>query len=599
MTKTSQFWNWRRLTGGLGWATAVSVLAVSTFISYPAIALGQRGGGHGGGGGGGHGGGGWGGGGGAVRTGGGGYGGVRVGGGGYGGATARVPAVSGGARAYAPPVSGGAAVHSAPITSGAHINAPGATAGAATHIPQVNSSGQIATPGATAGAGTHIPQINSSGQIATPGTTAGIQSGTASGLTAGGINAGANAGAAAHTALRPNIGATSNLGANTNLGANAATSAGNFRANWHNATSAQLQGVHSNLASAVKASTPAATAATTAGTAARTATTANTAANTAANVNAATTANVNNFATINPVRGNFWGGLGQGLLNSAMWGNAYGPYGMYGMGFYGGGYPFLGGGFWGNRSLIGMGVANALLGGGYGGYGGYGGLGYGGLGYGGMGGGWWGYSPWASSYPYSYWYGNPGWNTFANMYGWNQPFFYDYGQGGNVVYSGNQVLVNDQPVGTPEQYAQSAAELATVTQEEMNAPHDWMPLGTFAVATSQNDKNPERVAQLAYDNKQGLISGTIFNKQSGNLYTIQGKVDPQTQRVAFSIGKDPNTVMETGLYNLTQNTTPVLVHFGPEQTATYVFARLPEPKEGEQAATANANATPPAEDLRR
>ncbi len=535
----------------------------------------------------------------------------------------RAPAVSGSARAYAPPVSGGAAVHSVPVTGCAHVATPGTTAGAGAHIPQINSSGHIVAPGTAAGVGANVPQVTGN---------AGIRSGTASGITAGGINAGANTGinagantginagantgAAAHTALRPNIGTGANAGAN--VGANAATNAGNFRANWHNATSAQLQGVHSNLATAVKASTPTAAATTAnagANTAAKTAaaTSANTAANTAANVGANTaaatanntaTANVANFATINPVLGNFWSGLGQGLLNSAMWGNAYGPYGMYGMGFYGGGYPYLGGSFWGGRSLIGMGVANALMGGGYGGLGG--GLGgYGGYGYGGVGGmgNWWGYSPWASSYPYSYWYGNPGWGTFANMYGWNQPFFYDYGPGGNVLYSGNQVVVNDRPVGTPEQYAQSAAELATVTPEQMNAPHDWMPLGTFAVATSQTDQSPQRVAQLAYDNKQGLISGTIFNKQSGNLYTLQGKVDPQTQRVAFTVGKDPNTVMETGLYNLTQNTTPVLVHFGPDKTANYVFARLPEPKEGEQAgATAAAPAnpgTPAAVDLRR
>src|SRR5205085_10302294 len=211
---------------------------------------------------------------------------------------------------------------------------------------------------------------------------------------------------------------------------------------------------------------------------------------------------------------------------------------------------------------------------------------------------------------YSYSYGNPGFNTFANQYGWNQPFFYDYGTNGNVAYQGNQVLVNNQPVGTSEQYAQSAAELATITPEQMYAPHDWMPPGTFAVATRQENKNPVRTAQVAYDNKQGLISGTIFNKESGNLYTLQGKVDPQTQRVAFTIGNDPNTVMETGLYNLTQNTTPVLVHFGPEKTATYLFARLPEPKEGEQQTQTAAapgpapqgpapQGAPPAEDLRR
>ena len=195
----------------------------------------------------------------------------------------------------------------------------------------------------------------------------------------------------------------------------------------------------------------------------------------------------------------------------------------------------------------------------------------------------------------------------AGNYGWNSPYYYDYGSNGNVAYQGNQVLVNNQPVGTAADYAQSAADLSTVTQDQMNAPHDWMPLGTFSVATSTNDPKPVRVAQLAYDNKQGLISGTIFNQESNNLYTLQGKVDPQTQRVAFTVGKDPNTVMETGLYNLTQNETPVLVHFGPEKTATYLFARLPEPpSSGAEQPTTTAAApgpapqgTPPADDLRR
>jgi hypothetical protein len=263
-----------------------------------------------------------------------------------------------------------------------------------------------------------------------------------------------------------------------------------------------------------------------------------------------------------------------------------------------GGYPYFGGNFFSGRNLIGLGVMSAL-GGGYGGYG-YGGYGLGG--YGGLG-NWWGYSPWMGTYPAGYWYGNPGWGMFANSYG--SPYFYDYGQGGNVVYSGNQVLVNDQPVGTASDYSQSAAELATVTEDQMKAPHDWVPLGTFSVATGTEDKNPTRVAQVAYDNKQGLISGTIFNSKSNNLYTLQGKVDPQTQRVAFTVGNDPNAVFETGLYNLTQNATPVLLHQGPTQTQTWVFARLPEPKEDQATTTAAAPqqpapvGTPPAEDFRR
>jgi hypothetical protein len=274
----------------------------------------------------------------------------------------------------------------------------------------------------------------------------------------------------------------------------------------------------------------------------------------------------------NPDRAAFWGGWGGRVRNNF----AFGP------------SPYYSPGFWGGRNMIGLGLGNNFVIGGFGPA---------------YGTGWWGYSPWIGYRPWNYWYGNPGWDVYAGYYGWRTPYFYDYGPNGNVVYLADRVIVNDQPVGTPEQYAQSAAELAHVTPEQMNAEHDWMPLGTFSVATSEDDTTPARVIQLAHDNKQGLISGTIFNKESGNLYTVQGKVDKDTQRVAFTIGNDPNVVMETGLYNLTQNETPVLVHFGPNKTATYLFARLPEPPQSESAAgattTATAPAPPPAEDLRR
>lgn len=253
-------------------------------------------------------------------------------------------------------------------------------------------------------------------------------------------------------------------------------------------------------------------------------------------------------------------------------------------GFYVGPNPYFANNFWNGRNLIGFGL---------------GGYNYGIGGWGSGAGGWWGYSPWVGNRAWNYWYGNPGWNSFAGYYGWQTPYYYDYGPSGNVVYRDNYVYVNDQRVGTADDYAQSAAELAMVTQEQMSGDHDWMPLGTFSVAVNQNESNPARVAQLAYDNKQGLISGTIFNRDSNNLYTLQGKVDPETQRVAFTIGKDPNVVMETGLYNLTQNETPVLVHFGGNKTSTYLFTRLAEPdSQGTQGPEATATA-PPAVDLQR
>ena len=107
-----------------------------------------------------------------------------------------------------------------------------------------------------------------------------------------------------------------------------------------------------------------------------------------------------------------------------------------------------------------------------------------------------------------------------------------------------------------------------------------MPLGTFAVATSEKDVDPSRVIQLAVD-KEGIISGTLYNLQTDEAHTIQGQVDKETQRVAFRIGESEDVVVETGLYNLTQEETPVLVHHGPEEVETYLLVRLEQPEDEE------------------
>lgn len=301
-------------------------------------------------------------------------------------------------------------------------------------------------------------------------------------------------------------------------------------------------------------------------------------------LNAAANANLrtSQYLAANPNRAQYWGNWGTSARNSFL-----GGYGGYG-GYYGGS-PLFNYGFWNARSLIGLGLGGYGygLGGGYGGgLGGYGGLG------GGYG-GWWGYQPWLGYQPWSYWYGNPGWGGLTSMfsgYGWNQPYYYDYGPGGNVVYSGNQVLVNGQPVGTPTDYSLTAAQLATVDPATVGQtkPQDWMALGTFTLSTAEDERDPARVMQLAI-NKEGLISGTMFNKKTEKTYTVQGRVDKETQRVAFTIGNSTDLVLETGIFNLTQQETPVLAHLGPDKTATYLLARLPEPKQESEPATPPAS----------
>jgi hypothetical protein len=159
--------------------------------------------------------------------------------------------------------------------------------------------------------------------------------------------------------------------------------------------------------------------------------------------------------------------------------------------------------------------------------------------------------------------------------------YYDYGPGGNVTYLNDAVYLDGQQIATAEEFALSAAELATVAppvNDEQAAAAEWMPLGAFALSAHEREATPTRVIQLAV-NRDGIISGTLYNTETDQAYTVQGQVDRETQRVAFRIGESADTVFETGLYNLTQDEAPLLVHFGPDRVATYLLVRLNYPEE--------------------
>jgi hypothetical protein len=192
---------------------------------------------------------------------------------------------------------------------------------------------------------------------------------------------------------------------------------------------------------------------------------------------------------------------------------------------------------------------------------------------------WWGGRPWGV------WWGRPTWNncvTWFPSWGWSSPYYYDYGPGGNVVFSSGYVYVNGQPVATVDDYASSAYDLATVPQPaNPDEATEWLPLGTFALSAGEDDKDPSRVLQLAVD-RDGNISGTMYNETTGQTYAVQGRVDKATQRVAFTIGENTGVVFETGIYNLTQEQTPLLAQ-GEGRTETYLLLRLDPPKADDSA----------------
>ena len=166
------------------------------------------------------------------------------------------------------------------------------------------------------------------------------------------------------------------------------------------------------------------------------------------------------------------------------------------------------------------------------------------------------------------------------VWSWSTPAYYDYGYGGNVYYEGDTVYVNDQPAYTAEEYATQAVDIATTIPEVDEEKVEWMPLGVFALTHEQKGE-PDMLLQLAVS-KEGIIAGTYTNTLTDTTLPVEGMVDRETQRAAWTIGDNKNTVLETGIYNLTQDETPVLVHFGKDRTQTWLMVRLEQP-ESEQA----------------
>jgi hypothetical protein len=148
---------------------------------------------------------------------------------------------------------------------------------------------------------------------------------------------------------------------------------------------------------------------------------------------------------------------------------------------------------------------------------------------------------------------------------------------GDGRLGGGRTLLRLQPVATAEEYYDQANQIATEGQTPQN--QDWLPLGIFAVIASEDQTQTDKVVQLAV-NKEGVIRGNYHDVLADKVTPITGALNKETQRVAMKIEGNNDLVVETGLYNLTNDEAPVLVHFGPDQQETRIFVRLKQPEEG-------------------
>jgi hypothetical protein len=190
-------------------------------------------------------------------------------------------------------------------------------------------------------------------------------------------------------------------------------------------------------------------------------------------------------------------------------------------------------------------------------------------------GGWWHDYHDHNHLDWSYWWAVPTWGAMTDWVSgdWSEPYYYDYGT--SVVYEDNSVYVNETEVATAEEYSETAFTQADPGWTKTADPSqtEWMGLGVFVLSKNEQESNPTRTLQLAVS-KEGYISGVYYNESKDDARDVIGSVDRQTQRACWQIEGSPDIVFDTGIYNLTQDSAPVLVHFGTSETETYLLVRL-------------------------
>ena len=185
-----------------------------------------------------------------------------------------------------------------------------------------------------------------------------------------------------------------------------------------------------------------------------------------------------------------------------------------------------------------------------------------------------GWASWRIASPYR-------WATWGALTGWvgnswSEPIPYAYGE--SVYYVGDSVYSGDQVVASDEEYTQQAEQIAGSAPEVAPDTAEWMPLGVFALTQDGQASGPDPYLflQLAIS-KEGVISGTLYNGATDITQTVEGMADRKTQRAAWTATGRTRPIMECGVANLTEDTAPVLVHFGDGQTQQWLLVRLEEP----------------------
>ena len=158
-----------------------------------------------------------------------------------------------------------------------------------------------------------------------------------------------------------------------------------------------------------------------------------------------------------------------------------------------------------------------------------------------------------------------------------EPVYYTYGPGGSVFIAGDTVVLDDDKQVSKDAYTQELASQVESIPEGASDELEWMPLGVFTIV---DEDAPESTMylQLAIS-KTGVIAGMFQNTTTQNVVPIEGSVDNKSSRVVLRPTGKEYPMIETGLYNLIQEQTQVLVHFEGGKIQQGLLVRVEKPEE--------------------
>ena len=103
-------------------------------------------------------------------------------------------------------------------------------------------------------------------------------------------------------------------------------------------------------------------------------------------------------------------------------------------------------------------------------------------------------------------------------------------------------------------------------------------MGVFALTDDSGDVEDWTLFLQLAMSKERIIAGTLRNTATPSVIEVEGTIDEKSQRAAWGpVGKQW-PIMETGVFNLTENEAGALLHFSDDQTQQWTMIRLDEPE---------------------